>query len=166
MSLFGEAVRREALKILVPKVDHVLSAAGFKQTDLGEWERDSKWKIEEVDLRLSKVTRLGLQPALRVAIPRSDASLIEEKYHYLAEIKLPRILDSTAPVDACIALPKLGYQVQKFVDHFTLNIKAALSWFEQFATPEGCQASLGKFLKPGCPVDLNAEQFLNRLGHH
>src|ERR1043166_3639623 len=100
MSFFGNKVRGDVLKALIPALNSTLSLAGFNQIDAGEWERNSKWKIEEIDLRLREVTRRGLQPAFRVAIPRLDSSPVGDKYRYLAETKLPRILDSSAPVDA------------------------------------------------------------------
>lgn len=165
MSIFGEKVREEAVETLIPALDHLLSKVGFKQTERGEWERDSTWRVDEVDLRLRDVTRYGLQPAFRVAIPRSDVSQAGDTYRYLAESKLPRILHASAAVDASIPLPKLGLQIRRFVEGFVTDINAALPWFEQFATPEACKANLAKFIKPGCPAYIDAEKLLASLTH-
>jgi len=71
------------------------SRAGFRQTDHGEWERDSQWKVEEIDLRLREVSLRGLQPALRVAIPRSEPSPLGDSIAIWLRANFPVFLIQT-----------------------------------------------------------------------
>jgi len=163
MSIFGERIRKEAVDSLITSLDRLLPRSGFKQSDRGEWTRKAGWKIEEVDLRVDDMSREGLQPAFRVAIPTLDISPVGDTYEYIAEEKLPRIIDPSVAAGTRIPIPSLGHQVDRFITQLSGDFERGLRWFDQFATPELFKANLAKFVRPGCPAYLNAEQFLNSV---
>ena len=140
MNFFGEKVQKEAIQSLIVSTDRVLSEAGFEQIAPGDWKRKFSWKFEEVDLRVCHLSWRGLQPSFRIAIPRSDLSPVGDSFEFLAEEKLPRIIDPDLLPGAQIVIPSLGFLVSQFVALITTDIKRGLRWFDQFATPELCQA--------------------------
>ena len=74
MKLFAKGVQQDALDSLIKGADQMLTPVGFQSSAPGEWTRKASWKREEVDLRLQGISSLGLQPAFRVALPRTSTS--------------------------------------------------------------------------------------------
>jgi hypothetical protein len=163
MTLFSDNNRDAIVEPLIASIDNVLSQVGFTQSSRGEWERKSNWKLEEIDLRIREMSSQGLQPAFRVAIPRSDVSPLGDKYRYIAEVKLPQIIDKSAHPSAHISFPSFGFQTGRFVAKMASNIQRSLHWFQQFETPDLCKKNLKLFIKPGCPAYVDAEMVLDKV---
>jgi len=151
------------IDVVIASADRILSAEGFSQSDRGEWQRKSDWKIEEVDLRIRGMQGSRLQPAFRVAIPRSEITAVGDTYRYIAEAKLPQIVDPASKPTAQIVIPRFSFQADRFVKTITSDIEQSLNWFNQFRTPQLCKENLDKFIKPGCPAFLDAEKVLTHF---
>jgi hypothetical protein len=161
MVIFGEKMRGHALKTLIMAVNDLLDPLGFRKTDSEEWRRNFDWKIEEIDLN-SKAS-LWLLPTVRLLLPKLRSSSPSESHHYVAQANIGRFLHPHDGPDFDIKVPSVGFRVDPFVRTTVADINAALSWFNQFALPEDCMASLSKYLKPGCPAYHEAEDFLTSL---
>ena len=114
-------------------------------------------------MRVARISTQGIQPAFRVALPRPEKPAVGDLYRYIAEIKLPQIVDPNVSPAKHIPLPDVEFQKEQFIKHFINDLKQAMSWFEQFATPELVKANLGKFIKPSSPAFVDSEFFLSSL---
>lgn len=159
----GQQVSITAIDSLIGPVNELLRCSRFFTIDRGEWQRKVVWRCDEVDLRIRDVNRKGIQPALRVAIPQVKESDDDDDLVYIAEAKLPRIINPSAPAGEHIALPILHFGIRRFVEHFVQDLESALLWFDQFATPALCRSNLPKFIKPGCPAFLKADNYFRTL---
>lgn len=163
MVSFGSKAQQQALDALRSAVDLELGPISFGRTDEWNWRRKAPWRIDEIDLVVKGGTSKHILPSFRVLLPRTRPSEFGDDYHHIAQVNVARLLRPSSGPDFDISVPASGFGKERFVRSVVLDIKAALSWFEQFATPEVAKASLGKFLKPGCPAYLDAEQYLDSL---
>jgi hypothetical protein len=165
MVSFGNKAQQEALDALVVAVGGVLRPIGFEQASTWDWRRNLTWRIDEVDLVVKGGTSKHLLPSFRVLLPRTEMSQSGDKHQHIAQVNVARLLRPHAGPEFDEVVPSLSLGRGKFVRTVISDINAALSWFEQFATPEECMANLGKFLKFGCPAYVDAEKFLSSLTH-
>jgi hypothetical protein len=164
MNFLDETRRGPAIQKLVITLNNRLDVAGFRETGYGEWKRDLKWRVDEIDLRVAAISRRRIQPAFRVAIPRLHRSPDDDETHrYLDEAKLPRIINPAAGIDSYITLPLMRFQIPRFVESLTSDISTALSWFDRFATPELCLKKLPELKKPGSPAFVDTEAYLKSI---
>jgi hypothetical protein len=77
---------------------------------------------DEIDLRLEAIWRRRLEQSFRVAIPRMSRSGEGETHQYLAETKLPRIIDPTGKIGAYITMPLLRFRIPRFVEQLTADV--------------------------------------------
>jgi hypothetical protein len=151
------------LNSLIEEIDKVLSPLGFIRSSDGEWERKCSWKIEQIDLRIGEIRGREFQPAFRVAVLRTNISSVGDNYFYLAEIKLPQLVDPSLRPNAHISIPRFFLQKKRVLSKTVEEVRRSMLWFQQFETPALCKKNLKKFLKPGCPAFVDTNIILDRL---
>jgi hypothetical protein len=163
MIAFGSKAQNHALSALVKRAEDVLNPLGFKKQGLGEWIRQSCWKAEEIDLVIKGGTLKHVLPSFRVLIPLTTVSPSGEAHQHIAQINIARMLRPNAGPDFDVKVPNISFRTNGFVKSIMADITAALPWFDQFASPAACKASLAKYLKPGCPAYVDAEKYLDSV---
>ena len=158
----GNEAIEQTLTALVRAVDEMICPIGFNQTDRNEWERKGAWKIEEIDLGVKEGLHYRVLPSFRILLPRTRVSELGDEYQYIAQDNVCKVLRPDKNAEY-VKVPRVSLGAGRFVRSIVTDIKSALPWFDQFATPELCKANLGKFLKPGCPAYVDAEEFLSTL---
>lgn len=163
MISFGSKAQQQTLDVLVAALDAILRPLVFERSDGYIWRRKTTFRVDEIDLVLKGGTFKQLLPSFRVILPRTKPSQFGDEFQHIAQINIARYLRPGAGPEFDSPIPSVSLTRDKFVHSIVSDINTALPWFEQFSTPESCRSSLVKFLKPGCPAYLDAEQFLNSL---
>jgi hypothetical protein len=164
MIAFGSKAQDEALSTLVAEVDKVVTTLGFVRDRFGHWKRQVGWKTEEIDLVVKGGSLKCVLPSFRVLLPLTKPSPSGETHQHIAQTNVARILRPDDGPDFDVKVPSMSFGKGRFVQTVVTDISNAMSWFEQFSSPQTCKTNLAKFLKPGCPAYVDVEKYLNGIG--
>jgi hypothetical protein len=161
--LFHRITDEESLKTIVACLAPTLQIAGFSPAGPHAWERQSRWKVEEIDLGVETGVRTRILPSFRVMLPRKQISPLGDTYEYVAQVNIARYLRPAFGPEFAMELPKTPRRLHEFSKKVVRDVQNALPWFEQFATPELFVSNLSKFLKQNCPAYVDAKAYLESL---
>ena len=143
--------RSEAIDRAFKATTELLAPLGFEKGESCVWSRQSRWKLEVVDLLLRR-DDTEMLPSLRVGLPAIDA--------YLAQINVSRLLTERA---THTDIPWFGPKIGAFVAGLVDDLRAALPWFDQFSTPALFMENLSRYQKPESPLYVEAMDYLSSL---
>src|SRR5882724_3802884 len=147
--------QQNALSALTDQVNNMLCRHGFSRKEKREWERDRKWIIHGVFLRVEQAPSWLVDPHVITYLPYQSPGS-EEPRLIFHEKNVEFVLGAR---DVYLKLPKHSFGIGRFVRNALKRIEQSLPWFDQFATPAECLALADRIYKQGCPAHKSATEY-------